>query len=76
MPSSDDTVRVIYQGKVTASKYVRARIPVPDVAFKGMVIIKATLVYATEVDPHHPGNYIRAGLEVSFRPDKDVFSER
>jgi hypothetical protein len=36
---------------------------------------KATLCYATEVDPHHPGNYTRAGLEVAFRPNKDVFRD-
>jgi hypothetical protein len=72
---SDDTVRVVYQGVVTASKYIRAPIPVPTEPFEGMVAITATLCYATDVDPHHPGNYTRAGLEVFFRPSKDVFRD-
>jgi hypothetical protein len=72
---ADDTVRVVYQGTVTASKYIRAPIPVPDVPFEGMVNVKATLCYATDIDPHHPGNYTRAGLDVTFRPNKSVFKD-
>ena len=64
----DDTIRVVYQGKVAPARYIRARIPVPSGAIPGMVTITATLCYATEVDPHHPGNYTRAGLEAAFRP--------
>jgi len=70
----DDTVRVVYQGTVSASKYIRAPIPVPAEQLEGMVKIKATLCYATDVDPHHPGNYTRAGLDIAFRPNKDVFA--
>jgi len=66
----DDTIRVVYEGTITASKYVRAPIPVPTEPLEGIVKIKATLCYATEVDPHHPGNYTRAGLDATFRPDK------
>jgi hypothetical protein len=71
----DDTVRVVYQGTVTASKYIRAPIPVPDEPFQGMVSIKATLCYATSIDPHHPGNYTRAGLDVFFRPNREVHKD-
>jgi Subtilase family len=71
----DDTIRVVYQGTVSASKYIRAPIPVPDIPFKGMVTVKATLCYATKVDPHHPGNYTRAGLEVYFRPNEKAFKD-
>ena len=35
---------------------------------QGMVLVKATLVFSTAVDSHHPGNYTRAGLEPFFRP--------
>ncbi len=72
---ADNTVRVVYQGTVTASKYVRAPIPVPDEELKGMVKVRATLCYTTEVDPHHPSNYTRAGLDVVFRPNKTVFKD-
>jgi hypothetical protein len=40
-----------------------------------MVKIKATLCYTTAVDPHHPENYTRCGLEVSFRPHKDKWTK-
>ena len=39
-----------------------------------MVSIKATLCYKTQTDPHHPGNYTRAGLEVTFRPNDTKYS--
>jgi len=65
-------MRVVFQGKITASKFMRAPIPLPFGALKGMVTVKATLCYATDIDPHHPGNYTRSGLEVSFRPNKNT----
>lgn len=64
----DDTVRVVYQGEISARQYIRAPVPVPLGALKGMVTIKATLCFSTDVDSHHPGNYTRAGLEPVFRP--------
>lgn len=67
----DHVVRVVFQGTMTASKYTRTPIPIPAGALDGMVNIKATLCYATSVDPHHPGNYTRSGLEIAFRPHKD-----
>jgi hypothetical protein len=64
----DDTVRVVYQGKITPARYIRAPIPVPSGVIPGKVTITATLCYPTGVDPHHPGKYTRAGLEPTFRP--------
>ena len=64
----DDTVRVVYQGRISPTRYIRAPIPVPSSTMPGKIGITATLCYATEVDPHHPGNYTRAGLEAAFRP--------
>jgi hypothetical protein len=64
----DDTIRVVYQGRISPARYIRAPIPVPSGTMPGKVLITATLCYATEVDPHHPGNYTRAGLEAAFRP--------
>ena len=64
----DDTIRVVYQGKISPARYIRAPIPMPSGRMRGKVIITATLCFVTEVDPHHPGNYTRAGLEVTFRP--------
>lgn len=70
----DDTVRVVYQGEISPAKYIRAAIPVPSEQMNGMVSIKATLCYKTQTDPHHPGNYTRAGLEVTFRPNDTKYS--
>jgi hypothetical protein len=64
----DDTIRVVYQGKISPTRYIRARIPVPSGTIPGKVLITATLCFPTGVDPHHPGNYTRAGLESTFRP--------
>ena len=64
----DDTIRVVYQGGIAPAQYIRAQIPVPSGTMPGKILITATLCYATEVDPHHPGNYTRAGLEATFRP--------
>lgn len=64
-------MRVVFQGRITASKYLRVPIPMPLAQLTGMVGIKATLCYATPVDPHHPDNYTRSGLEVTFRPHKE-----
>ena len=70
----DDTVRVVYQGEISPAKYIRARIPVPHDEIQGMVLIKATVCYKSQTDPHHPSNYTRAGLEVTFRPHDGNFS--
>lgn len=68
----DDCVRVVYQGAISPAKYIRAAIPMPAGDIEGKVTITATLCYATAVDPHHPGNYTRAGLEPTFRPHSDM----
>lgn len=65
---ADDTVRVIYQGEISPAKSVRALIPLPAEPLTGMVEIGATLCYKSLTDPHHPGNYTRAGLDLTFRP--------
>lgn len=64
----DDTVRVVYQGSIAPTRYIRAPIPLPSGTIPGKVTITPTLCYPTGVDPHHPGNYTQAGLEPTFRP--------
>jgi len=70
----DDSIRVVYQGEISPAKYVRAPIPLPPGIISGNVLITATLCYKSETDPHHPGNYTRAGLQVTFRPHDEKFS--
>ena len=61
--------RVVYQGELRPGKYLRAQLPLPTGPLPGMVEIRATLVFATEVDTQDPGNYTRSGVEIHFRPD-------
>jgi hypothetical protein len=70
----DDEAVVIYQGVLPIGEHLRARIAMPKAGMMGDVFLTATLVIAPEVDPEHASAYTRAGLEVSFRPDKDRFS--
>lgn len=65
----DDTICVVYQGTIRPSRNIRAKIPVPPTAMPGRVRVTATLCHATGIDPHHSGNYTRAGLAATFRPD-------
>ena len=71
----DHVMRVVYQGSISASKYIRVPIPLPSGILKGKIIIKATICYATSVDPHHPDNYTRSGLDVIFRPNNTKFKD-
>lgn len=68
----DHVMRVVFQGRITASKFIRAPIPLPLGELPGMIKIKATLCYATNVDPHHSGNYTRSGIDITFRPSKNT----
>ncbi|WP_205625580.1 S8 family peptidase [Actinomadura atramentaria] len=63
-----DTIRVLYQGELPPSQYLRAPVPLPDEQLTGIVEIKATFCYATPVDPQDPSSYTRSGLDVTFRP--------
>lgn len=65
----DGMVRVLYQGKLSPSKTVRARIPVPHHELQGNVKITATLCYLSPTNPEDPTSYTRAGIDVTFRPD-------
>jgi hypothetical protein len=64
----DGMVRVVYQGELSPSQYLRAPIPLPDEQLQGLVTVEATFCYATPTDPEDPGSYTRSGLEVTFRP--------
>lgn len=70
---SESAVRVVYQGELTPSQYLRALIPLPETPLRSLVTLKATIVYATAVDPEDPGSYTRSGLDVTFRPHSQKF---
>ena len=62
-------VRILYQGELSPSQYLRALIPMPpDEYLERTGTINATFCYATPIDPQDPGSYTRSGLEITFRP--------
>ena len=71
----DDEAVVVYQGTLPVGEHLRADIPMPDFKMKGMVTLTATLVIAPEVDPEFPSAYTRSGLEVSFRPHSEKYTQ-
>ena len=64
----DNEVCVVYQDEISPKNHIRVPIPIPANGMDGKVTLKATICYKSQIDPHHPGNYTRAGLEVTFRP--------
>lgn len=63
----NDEVKVIYQGVLKPSQYMRASIPFPDTPVKGRITIRATFCFSSPVDAEHPVNYTRSGLEIIMR---------
>jgi Subtilase family len=71
----DGVARVVYQGELKPSKYLRATLPLPAGGLAGNVRLKATLCYASPTDPQDAAAYTRAGLEVAFRPNDEKIKE-
>ena len=71
----EGVVRIAYQGKLEPGKVLRAPIPVPEQQLLGDVVIKATFCYGCLTDPHTPGDYTRAGLDITFRPHRLKFDK-
>ncbi len=69
--SDDHCIKVVYQGKLSPGEWLRVPIPLPNHQIKGRVLIKATVCYATPIDPQDPVNYTQSGLEIVFRPHDD-----
>jgi len=61
-------VRVLYQGTLDPAGYLRMSVPLPPEELRGLVTIRATIAYATPVDPSHSDAYSKAGLDIVFRP--------
>ena len=72
---SGNEARIVYQGHLTAGRYLRARVPLPAKPLDGKVTITATLCYATPIDPEFPAHYTQSGLEVVFRPHSGKYAK-
>jgi hypothetical protein len=66
----DNQVKVIYQGMLEPSQYMRALIPFPDSEIKGKINLKATFCFTSSVDVEHPINLTRSGLEITMRKNE------
>ncbi len=76
MVSCDEgMVRIVYKGRLEPGKVLRAPIPMPEEELKGNIQITATFCYGCQTDPHTPGEYTRAGLDITFRPNKNKFDK-
>ena len=73
--SDDDEVSVIYQGKLSASQYLRVPIPFPEDEIEGKISVKATFCFTAETNPAHPDSYTNNGLTVVFRPKENAKSK-
>lgn len=68
--SDPDEVVIMYQGLIAKGQPLRAAIPLPSgLTTDQKVQIGATFAYRAPIDPAHPVNYTRAGLEVRYQPD-------
>lgn len=68
--SAPDEVVVMYQGLIAKGQPIRAAVPLPSgLVTPGRIRIAATFAYRAPIDPAHPVNYTRSGLEVRFQPD-------
>jgi len=67
--------RIVYQGELKPGKYIRAPIPLPEAQLTGKVKVTATFSFASTTDPQDSASYTRAGLEVTFRPNKEKVKE-
>src|SRR6218665_2334960 len=71
----DGVARVVYQGELKPSKYLRASLPLPKEGLTGNVRMKATFCYASPTDPQDAAAYTKAGLEVVFRPNDEKIKD-
>lgn len=67
----EGVARIIYQGKLSPGKYLRAPVPLPEVQLDGKVELTATFCFASQVDPQDSSAYTKAGLDIKFRPHID-----
>lgn len=67
--------RIVYQGELKPSKYLRAALPVPEGGLSGRIQLTATFCYASPTDPQDAASYTRAGLEVVFRPNEEKIED-
>lgn len=66
--SRDGTVKILYQGELTAGKYLNVPLPLPGDGLKGNVHITATCCISCDTDPQDASMYTKAGITIKWMP--------
>lgn len=74
---SQNRVTLIYQGQLENATGIRAALPCPSTlqSKASKLALDATMCFYTEVDQQHTSSYTKAGIEVTFRPDRHNVKE-
>jgi hypothetical protein len=74
MACSANEVKVLYNGIIDFTRWVRLKIPFPDdLQYNGLVHFQWTFAYACGICEATPDDYTLAGKEIYFRPHSTVF---
>lgn len=73
--STDGVAKILYQGELSPGKFLRVPLPIPTDGIKGMVKIKATCCFSTDVDPQDTSMYTKAGVEIAWLPKEGKSKE-
>ncbi|WP_040461301.1 S8 family peptidase [Vreelandella stevensii] len=68
--SPEGVAKILYQGELLPGKYLKVPVPLPKMGVSGMVKISATCCFSTHVDPQDTSMYTKAGVEISWVPNK------
>ncbi|MBO0982676.1 S8 family peptidase [Rathayibacter sp. SD072] len=67
-----DDVHVLYVDQIVRGDILGYQVPVPR-GFVGAATMKVTLAYASPVEPTQPTEYTSASLELTLRPNRNIF---
>lgn len=66
--SKDGSVKILYQGELTAGKFLNVPLPLPNNGLKGKVNITATCCISCDTDPQDASMYTKAGITIKWMP--------
>lgn len=67
------TARILYQGKLRPGGMLRAPLTIPN-SMRAKINVRVTACYSCHTDSQTPGEYSRAALEFSFRPNATKYN--
>lgn len=67
-----DEVHVLYVDQIARGDILGYQVPLPR-SFTGAAKMSVTLAYASPVEPTQPTEYTSASLELTFRPNRNMF---